>query len=401
MNEGSMAGSPNRFERQRQWTVAAVIGLGFFVTYTEAFRKAVFPYSPLEVLITFLVGGTYLILSLKEDQLLDRHLSPAVTAAYFIVQFGLLIVLILIFQEINGIWLLPVPLIGTAVGRLSTRGQLAVTAAALILIAGPVGLRHGWGDAVFVSASVLPAFIFVALFVRLLVQANDARAEAERLAVKLEEANNRLTAYATQAEEMAIKDERNRLAREIHDSLGHYLTVINIQLEAALVTLESDPAHTSTAIAQAQTLAQEGLASVRQSVAAFRTTPAEVQPLTETISSLLEEVKLAGLVAEFETRGQHRNLPPNSKLALYRIAQEALTNVRKHARASRVDVLLDYRDPEQIKLSVQDNGIGGNSDPTHGFGLLGIQERVQLLDGDLQIETAAGQGFKLTVLIPG
>lgn len=396
-----MAASSNRFERQRQWTVVAVIGLGFFVTYWEALSQAVFPYSPLEVLITVGVGGVYLVLSLKEDQLLDRHSSAGATAAYFFVQFSLLTILVLIFEEINGIWLLPVPLVGTAVGRLSIWGQLVVTVTALALIAVPVGLRESWTTSFYVSVSVLPAFIFVALFVNLTVQANEARTEAEKLALKLEDANSRLAAYATQAEELAIRDERNRLAREIHDSLGHYLTVINIQLEAAKVTLESDPERTSTAIAKAQTLAQEGLASVRQSVAAFRTSPAEIQPLPDSVSMLVDEVRLAGLVAEFDVQGQPRELPTNSKLALFRIAQEALTNVRRHARASRVDVLLDYLDPEQIKLVVRDNGIGTDSQQGIGFGLLGIQERVNLLKGQLHIDSAAGQGFILTVWIPG
>lgn len=396
-----MAASSNRFERQRQWTVVAVIGLGFFVTYWEALSQAVFPYSPLEVLITVGVGGVYLVLSLKEDQLLDRHSSAGATAAYFFVQFSLLTILVLIFEEINGIWLLPVPLVGTAVGRLSIWGQLVVTVTALALIAVPVGLRESWTTSFYVSVSVLPAFIFVALFVNLTVQANEARTEAEKLALKLEDANSRLAAYATQAEELAIRDERNRLAREIHDSLGHYLTVINIQLEAAKVTLESDPERTSTAIAKAQTLAQEGLASVRQSVAAFRTSPAEIQPLPDSVSMLVDEARLAGLVAEFDVQGQPRELPTNSKLALFRIAQEALTNVRRHARASRVDVLLDYLDPEQIKLVVRDNGIGTDSQQGIGFGLLGIQERVNLLKGQLHIDSAAGQGFILTVWIPG
>jgi signal transduction histidine kinase len=115
----------------------------------------------------------------------------------------------------------------------------------------------------------------------------------------------------------------------------------------------------------------------------------------------VEETRSAGLVTTFEVQGECRTLEPNAELTLYRAAQEGLTNVRKHARASRVDVHLNYSDPKMVYLTVQDNGVGSKDGSDDGFGLLGIKERVQLLGGAMEIESTDEQGFKLLVTVPG
>jgi signal transduction histidine kinase len=98
--------------------------------------------------------------------------------------------------------------------------------------------------------------------------------------------------------------------------------------------------------------------------------------------------------------GDGRALSPQAKLTLARTAQEGLTNVRKHARASRVDLTLDYRQPDAIQLVIEDNGVG-SEETGGGFGLLGIRERVQLLQGSMACVTGRRQGFRLEVTLPG
>ena len=193
-------------------------------------------------------------------------------------------------------------------------------------------------------------------------------------------------------------EERNRLAREIHDSLGHYLTVVNVQLEAARAVLESDSDQALDALNKAQTLTKEGLSEVRRSVAALRASPIEGKSLPELIGGLVGECRVAGLIAEFTVSGEHRSLSIPQKHTLFRAAQEGLTNVRRHARASRVDVLLGYESENKVRLHIEDNGVG--TDPNElesGFGLLGIQERVQLLGGTVRLESVPNQGFVLEV----
>jgi signal transduction histidine kinase len=225
-----------------------------------------------------------------------------------------------------------------------------------------------------------------------------ARERAEQLMVDLEEANAQLAAYATQAEELAMTQERNRLAREIHDNLGHTLTIVNVQIEAAKVVMNSEPERALDALNKAQELAQEGLTQVRESVAALRESPVSKRPLSAAIGPLVQEVRSTGIVTEFKVVGKPQTLENKVALALYRAAQEGLTNVCKHARASRVDVLLDFQ-PSQVRLEVKDNGVGA-TETTGGFGLLGIRERMQLLGGKLEIRTGAGKGFWLMASVP-
>jgi signal transduction histidine kinase len=113
----------------------------------------------------------------------------------------------------------------------------------------------------------------------------------------------------------------------------------------------------------------------------------------------VEELDASGVQTEFSTTGEPEVLSPEAQLALYRTAQEGLTNVRRHARASRVRVQLHYENPARVRLTVEDDGVGATS-PDGGFGLLGVRERVQLLDGQMRMETAPREGFKLDVEVP-
>ena len=198
---------------------------------------------------------------------------------------------------------------------------------------------------------------------------------------------------------MAAARERNRLAREIHDNLGHYLTIINVQIEAAKATLDSDSKRTWDALNKAQELARKGLTSVRESVSALRVSPVENRSLNEVISTLVDETQATGITAKFDVLGEPRAVDEKVALALYRAAQEGLTNVRKHAIASCVDVELDFSRPDKIRLSVRDDGAGA-ADTSSGFGLVGIRERIHLLGGDCKIKTQVGKGFCLEVSVP-
>lgn len=213
-----------------------------------------------------------------------------------------------------------------------------------------------------------------------------------------------LQAAQLQLHDLAVAEERYRLAREIHDGLGHYLTATTMQVQGARALLEKGEAAGQipavvSALSKAETLLQEALADVRRSVAALRATPAENRPLPAAIGDLVAECRaIAGLEAEFELLGAPRPLHPQLELTLYRVAQEGLTNVRKYARASQVKVTLGY-DPGKVTLNICDDG-QGSSDPGGGFGLLGLRERVQLAGGTVDILTAPGQGFQLKVEIP-
>ena len=307
---------------------------------------------------------------------------------------------ILYIADFGSAWIVALPLAGQTLS-LSWRGTILATVAIFITELIVIWFLSYNVEFIFqVAPSLAVAMAFVMLFTYVTMRAEEQNKEIINLATQLQSANRQLREYATRAEDMAITKERNRMAREIHDSLGHYLTVVNVQLEAAKVTLNTNPEKAQAAIGKAQRLTQEGLADVRRSVRSLRESPLENRPVPQALAELIAEVEATGITAHLEVLGEPRPLPPNTALTVYRAVQEALTNVRKHAQASKVDVALAYSDDDTIALTVSDNGIGSDK-PDGGFGLLGIRERVQLLRGQFNIQTAAGEGFRLEMSMPG
>jgi signal transduction histidine kinase len=345
----------------------------------------------------------YLLLALNDHVIFDRLPAGWAEALFFSVQCSMVLGIGWVLGT-GGNWLIGMPLAAFAVERLTPRRRWPVYVALIAAVILPIGLRQAttWTNALInllINGVITgSAVFFVATFAQMRLNERRARENVEQLMVELEEANVQLAAYATQAEELAITQERNRLAREIHDSLGHYLTIVNVQIEAAKVVMDSDPEHALDAMNKAQDLTQKGLTRVRESVATLRESPVSNRPLHQAIAFLVMETQSTGIVTEFEVVGEPQALEHKVALALYRAAQEGLTNVRKHARASRVDVRLDF-EPGKVSLEVRDNGVGA-AEATGGFGLLGIRERMQLLGGTLEIRTGVGKGFRLAATVP-
>jgi len=253
-------------------------------------------------------------------------------------------------------------------------GVVAVIAFAIRL---PLGTALVQAEVTFGSG-----IAFVIVFSRLVHDERRARAEVERLAAEVEG--------------LATERERNRIAREIHDGLGHYLTVAHVQLEAARTLMTTDPERARAALDTAQQLARDGLAEVRRSVAVLRDGPA--RPLVDAIESLARESS-AQVASGVRVEGVPRRLAEPVEFALYRAAQEALTNARRHAQASRVDITLVYGDAGVV-LRVGDDGVGADA-KADGFGLLGLRERAAQVGGTLSITTARDRGFTLELAVPG
>jgi signal transduction histidine kinase len=291
------------------------------------------------------------------------------------------------------------PLAGIAVERLSARARWWAFFGLLLAIVLPILHYSTWRVALSNAFIISTAILFVTMVTEFRLNEHRAREKAERLAFQLEAANRRLAEYALQVEELATSQERNRLAREIHDNLGHTLTIVNVQIEAARLLLASDPKRAGDSLAKAQELVKKGLAGVRESVSALRISPVETRPLPNAITTLLEETRTTGMTAELDVLGDVREVDEKMALAFYRAAQEGLTNVRKHADASCVAVQLDFRRAGQLRLTVRDDGRGA-VDIRGGFGLIGLRERLHLLGGDLRVQTGAGEGFCLEVTAP-
>jgi signal transduction histidine kinase len=226
----------------------------------------------------------------------------------------------------------------------------------------------------------------------------------QRARAALAQANDRLRGYAAQAEELATTRERNRLARDIHDGLGHHLTVVGMQVQAARAVLAQDPDRADGVLAGAQQQVSEALAEVRRSVAALRE-PRDTPPLATVLAVLAAESTGAGLPTELAVTGTERTLPPEVEEPLFRAAQEGLTNVRKHAGAARARLLLDWCDPGTVRLRVVDDGAGvpvpRDGEAPAGFGLLGLRERAERVGGRVVVDSRPGGGTTLDVAVPG
>jgi len=234
-------------------------------------------------------------------------------------------------------------------------------------------------------------FLFMSAFTRAAENEREARQQ-------LEVANQQLADYAAQVGQLATMRERNRLAREVHDSLGHYLTVINVQLEVVTKLIESNPGKALESAKRAKELASEGLSEVRRSVAALRPSPLEDRPLPEALRGLAETAREAGLVVTFEQAGALRAVTPEVETVIYRATQEALTNIRKHAHASSAHIRLAY-DAQTVCLSIRDNGIGRHHDED-SVGLSALRERAAALNGSVVAQNHPDGGFVIEVTLP-
>src|SRR5215468_5719833 len=194
--------------------------------------------------------------------------------------------------------------VAVGVLHLRARASLAVTAGASLVALAAFAQREPLWTA-FLQAEIAfgsgTAFVFV--FSRIARREQRARADNERLVAELGAANARLTAQAKHAEQLARAEERNRIAREIHDGLGHYLTVVHIQLEAARSYLTADPERAGGALARAQQLTHEGLGEVRRSVGLLRGTAPAQPPLLDALGALVDESTAAGVATRLCVEG--------------------------------------------------------------------------------------------------
>lgn len=230
------------------------------------------------------------------------------------------------------------------------------------------------------------------------------RHRIQALYQELQDAYAQLQALHEQARQTAIVDERNRLAREIHDTLAHYLTIVNVQLEAAEKLGPGQVEQALTQVRRARRLTVDCLQEVRRSVAALRSPTLEALSLPVAIRRLAAEFsENTGIAVSLDSSiPDDTHLPPESGLTLYRTAQEGLTNVHKHARATAVHMRL-ARENGYVELTVEDNGAGPGQTRAQddiGFGLIGLRERLALLNGSLEFGPGSLDGSRLSVKVP-
>lgn len=197
-----------------------------------------------------------------------------------------------------------------------------------------------------------------------------------------------------------MADERNRMARELHDSLGHRLTVAAVQLEGAQRLIPADAEKASRMVGTVREQVREGLSELRRTVAALRVPLGAGLPLDQAIAQVCGRFGQATGMAVHLAPDAGPPLPEETRHALYRAAQEMLTNVQRHAQAGEVWIELHASD-RRLSLAVSDNGVGlAQSDKGSGFGLRGLREGAAALGGELHLQPRSGGGTLVTLSLP-
>ncbi|ESA35546.1 signal transduction histidine kinase [Leptolyngbya sp. Heron Island J] len=273
-----------------------------------------------------------------------------------------------------------------------TLGQTAISRNLSRLMSTPAA----WQVSVLQTNAII-LFTLALLFVFLLV---DALLNVHSNQQKLEIAHVQLQQYALQVEGQAALQERNRIAREIHDSLGHSLTAQTILLENVLLFWEQDIEQAKSYLLKAKDSSYQALKDVSRAVAALRDSPQPDKPLQAAIIELVNKVCQSTAMSQVCEINITTSLSDELTMAAYRIVQEALTNVVKHAQANQLSVQLCTK-PQSLYVQVLDNGKGFDpSKNTTGFGLGGMKERAIALGGTCQIWSAPGAGCRISVILP-
>ncbi len=254
------------------------------------------------------------------------------------------------------------------------------------------GPRSGVGN--FVVASIIFAIVWTIAFGvgRKSVEADEARERAFRAEREREERAR-----------SAVAEERARIARELHDVVGHSVSVMTVQASGVRRLLRPDQEREREALLVVERTGREALAEMRRMVGVLRR-PEEApalapQPSLDHLSRLVEQAREAGLPVELRIQGEAIQLPAGVDLTAYRLVQEGLTNVVKHAQATQAEVLVNYGDG-YLEVTVQDDGQGLGNGDGGGHGLVGMRERVLVYGGELDAGPQQGGGYRLRAKLP-
>lgn len=270
-----------------------------------------------------------------------------------------------------------------------------------LLTGGILVFRLGWVNGLLTLLPYAGGYAFFGVFAEALARAEEAHRRTQELLGKLQEAHRQLRSYASRVEELAVAEERNRMAREMHDTLGHRLTIAAVQLEGAERLIPQEPGRAAQMVHTAREEVRQALAELRETVAALRAPLEAGMPLPEALRRLADHFHTAtGLEVHLVLPPEPFDLPPIHHLTLYRAVQEALTNVQRHAQAGQVWLVLTLH-PDHVTLLVGDDGRGFPPEAEeHGFGLRGLRERIEALGGDLHLEERPGGGAQLHITLP-
>jgi len=265
------------------------------------------------------------------------------------------------------------------------------TSALSVLLAHQLDPEGGAIATTMTRQAIVRLLLFTLAGVTVVLLSQVQRKQRRELAQK----NAQLAHYATTLEQLAVSRERNRLARDLHDTLAHTLSAVSVQLKALEVIWNTDPQAARQILKQTQDLTRTGLNEARCALQALRASPIEELGLVLALKELTEQVaERASLQVRLDLPPQLNSIRKEVEQQIYRIAEEALNNVVRHAYARILEVSL-HREPTHLRLKIADDGVGFDlaKAPKSGhYGLIGMQERALLIDGQLEIHSLPQRG---------
>jgi two-component system, NarL family, sensor histidine kinase YdfH len=370
-------------------------GIASWAVYTTPGLQIPNRYIPFAVLMIIHIGLYWVSFLLKDEF--------SIILAYLVLQGMLAFLLNLIGQSIGLSIGLYMGLIGIAVGLLQlTRRTALVVGFYLILSLINFGWLSGWREIIWWLAAVLPIMIFIVIYVTLYNRQAEARARAQALAVELETANRQLSDYAARVEALTLTNERQRMARELHDTLSQGLAGLILQLEAADAHLANNHVDRArTIVQQVMGQARATLSDARRAIDDLRLkAPGDLAEQAQQEAGRFSEATGIPCPVEIQLLSPVPDLlrePARCAIA------EALSNIARHAQARQVQVRLASADG-WLEITVRDDGIGFDPQaaaalPGH-YGLLGMRERARLVGGTLEIDSRPGAGTTILVRLP-
>jgi len=337
---------------------------------------------------------------------LAKGTSSVVRVVYYVLQAGLVFVISLLTADRILSLALWVTLLAETVAMLWPAWQAMALSAAFYygLMALNATFLLGLEELVRAVPAAALVLVGVLLYTLSLTREAWSRMKAQELLQELRTAQSRLQAYADQIEELTISHERQRMAREMHDTLAQGLAGVIMQLEAADGYLESDrPADARVLVGRAMQRARQTLHEARRAIHALRSAALEQRDLAGALAAEVSQFEVTwGVASDFVFEGQTEQIEPNVAQHVLRIVQESLSNVGRHAQARHVQVRLVQSGP-QLQLVVQDDGKGFDVDAAmlrpECFGLQGMHERAQRLGATLRLKSAPQEGTMLVFIL--
>ncbi len=266
--------------------------------------------------------------------------------------------------------------------------------APFVILVGVSAVTATWED------QVLTDYVFPTAFVLIAWLAGRGVRTRTRLTEELHEAAVRAQEAHEHEVALAAGDERRRIAREMHDVVAHSVSVMVVQAGGARRILERDPDRAVEAAARVEEVGRAALTEMRRLLGVMHHADDRApQPTLRELDGLVERTRAAGLPVSLTVEGEPRSLPAGMDLAAYRVVQEALTNAIKHAGAAPTEVTVRW-EPEHLELEIVDNGAPAANGKAGGHGLVGMEERVRLYDGELRAGRRAGGGFEVVARLP-